>query len=80
MKYQRFTPAGGKNMGIRKSEFVTKSQFLSYMYLNKIDFLLLVVKSKQEKLRSQKVVLVMSHTFYVLCRVCSDNIELSMNG
>ena len=24
-----FTPAGGKNMDIRKSEFVTKTQFLS---------------------------------------------------
>ena len=28
MKYQRFTPSGGKNIGIRKSEFVTKAQFL----------------------------------------------------
>ena len=27
--YQRFTPSGGKNIGIRKSEFVTKTQFLS---------------------------------------------------
>ena len=24
----RFTPSGGKNIGIRKSEFVTKTQFL----------------------------------------------------
>ena len=28
-KYQRFTPSGGKKIGIRKSEFVTKTQFLS---------------------------------------------------
>ena len=28
MKYQKFTPSGGKNIGIRKSEFVTKTQFL----------------------------------------------------
>ena len=27
MKYQRITPSGGKNIGIRKSEFVTKTQF-----------------------------------------------------
>ena len=25
LKYQRFTPSGGKNIGIRKSEFVTKT-------------------------------------------------------
>ena len=29
LKYQRFTPSGGKNIGIRKSECVTKTQFLS---------------------------------------------------
>ena len=29
LKYQRFTASGGKNIGIRKSEFVTKTQFLS---------------------------------------------------
>ena len=32
LKYQRFTPSvtpsGGKNIGIRKSDFVTKTQFL----------------------------------------------------
>ena len=28
LKYQRFAPSGGKNIGIRKSEFVTKTQFL----------------------------------------------------
>ncbi len=28
LKYQRFTPSGGKNIGTRKSEFVTKTQFL----------------------------------------------------
>ena len=28
LKYQRFTPLGGKNIRIRKSEFVTKTQFL----------------------------------------------------
>ena len=28
MKYQRFTTSGGKNIGIRKTEFVTKTQFL----------------------------------------------------
>ena len=27
-KIQRFTPSGGKNIGIRKPEFVTKTQFL----------------------------------------------------
>ena len=34
MKYQRFTPSGGKNKGIRKSESVTKTQFLSDEKLN----------------------------------------------
>ena len=28
LKYQRFTPSGCKDIGIRKSEFVTKTQFL----------------------------------------------------
>ena len=28
LKYQRFTPSGGKNIGINKSEFVTKTQFI----------------------------------------------------
>ena len=28
LKYQRFTSSGGKDIGIRKSEFVTKTQFL----------------------------------------------------
>ena len=28
LKYQRFIPSGGKNIGIRKSEFVAKTQFL----------------------------------------------------
>jgi len=28
LKYQRLTPSGGKNIGIRKSELVTKTQFL----------------------------------------------------
>ena len=28
LKYQRFTPLGCKDIGIRKSEFVTKTQFL----------------------------------------------------
>ena len=28
MKYQRVTLSDGKNIGIRKSEFVTKTQFL----------------------------------------------------
>ena len=27
MKYKKFTPSGGKNIGIRKYEFVTKAQF-----------------------------------------------------
>ena len=30
--YQKFTPSNGKNMGIRKSDFVTKTQFLSLSY------------------------------------------------
>ena len=29
LKYQRFTTLGSKDIGIRKSEFVAKSQFLS---------------------------------------------------
>ena len=33
MKYQRFTPSGGKNIGIRKSEFVTKTQFFEPFFL-----------------------------------------------
>ena len=28
LKYQRCTPSGGKSIGIRKSEFVIKTQFL----------------------------------------------------
>ena len=28
LKYQRFTPSDGKSMGIRKLDFVTKTQFL----------------------------------------------------
>ena len=28
LKYQRFTPSDGKNIGIRNSEFVTKTQLL----------------------------------------------------
>ena len=32
LKYQRFTPSGGINIGIRKSEFVSKTQFL-YNYI-----------------------------------------------
>ena len=28
LKYQRFTPAGCKEIGIRKFEFVAKTQFL----------------------------------------------------
>ena len=27
MKYKKFTPSGGKNIGIRKSAFVTNAQF-----------------------------------------------------
>ena len=33
MKYQRFTPSGGKNISIRKLVFVTKTQFLLYPIL-----------------------------------------------
>ena len=33
LKYQRFPPTGGKNVGIRKSEFVTKTQFLWSQHL-----------------------------------------------
>jgi len=35
LKYQRFTPLGVKNRGIRKSGFVTKTQFLSLKFLEK---------------------------------------------
>ena len=35
LKYQKFTPASGKNIGIRISEFVTKTQFLCKIYVNK---------------------------------------------
>ena len=38
LKYQRFAPSGRKNISIRKSEFVTKTQFLyqknNYFYLD----------------------------------------------
>jgi len=30
LKYQRFTPTGRKDLGIRKFEFVAKSQFLYF--------------------------------------------------
>ena len=30
LQYQRFSPLGGQNIGIRKSEFVRKTQFLSF--------------------------------------------------
>ena len=33
LKYQRFTTLGSKDIGIRKSEFVAKSQFLSPHYI-----------------------------------------------
>jgi len=34
LKYQRFTTLGSKDIGIRKSEFVAKSQFLcSTLYI-----------------------------------------------
>ena len=29
LKYERFTPSGCKDVGIRQFEFVTKTQFLS---------------------------------------------------
>ena len=35
LKYQRFTPSGGKNIGISKSEFVTKTQFRWFRVDNK---------------------------------------------
>ena len=31
LKYRRFTQSGGKNKGIRKSEFVAKTQFLFFI-------------------------------------------------
>ena len=36
LKYQRFTPSGGKNIEIRKLEFVTKIQFLSLVTANRL--------------------------------------------
>ena len=37
LKYQRFTtPSGGKNIEIRKLEFVTKIQFLSMVTANRL--------------------------------------------
>ena len=36
LKYQRFTTLGSKDIGIRKSEFVAKSQFLRPFF--KFDF------------------------------------------
>ena len=30
LKYQRFTPSGCKDIGIKKFEFVAKTQFLSF--------------------------------------------------
>ena len=32
LKYQRFTPSGYRDIGIRKLGFVAKTQFLSYKY------------------------------------------------
>ena len=42
LKYQRFTPSGGKNIGIGKSEFVTKTQFLN----TRKDIFLIIMKQK----------------------------------
>ena len=42
LKYQRFTPSGGKNIGIGKSEFVTKTQFLN----TRKDIFLIIIKQK----------------------------------
>ena len=39
LKYQRFTTLGSKDRGIRKSEFVAKTQFL-YEFLNFYDSIL----------------------------------------
>ena len=36
LKYQRFTTLGSKNIGIRKSEFVAKTQFLCKVPINKL--------------------------------------------
>ena len=31
-KMSKFTPSSGKNIGIRKTEFVTKTQFLLFIF------------------------------------------------
>ena len=51
LKYQRFTPSGCKDIGIRKSEFVTKTQFL--YQLNKEG---MVVRFKRIIIRKKQVV------------------------
>ena len=43
LKYQRFTTLGSKDIGIRKSEFVAKSQFLRPLF--KFDFKILMKHS-----------------------------------
>ena len=49
MKYQRFTPSDGKNKGIRKSDFVTKTLFLysSFLIINFFVILKITKKFKQ---------------------------------
>ena len=44
LNYQRFSQSGEKNMGIGKSEFVTKTQFLS-KFFQKNSFIRLKKKS-----------------------------------
>ena len=48
MKYLRFTTLGLKDLGIRQSEFVTKTQFI---YISKSDSLLRVIENSAETIR-----------------------------
>jgi len=45
LKNQRFTPSGGKHIGVGKSEFVTKTQFLN----TRKDIFLIIIKQKNLK-------------------------------
>ena len=43
LKYQRCTPSGGNNIGSRKSEFVTKTQFLYLLTYKKFKNIILLL-------------------------------------
>ena len=49
-KYLRFNPSGYKDIGIRKFEFVTKTQFLSRVFM--IFIILMIFKRGFQNLKS----------------------------